>query len=117
MITFVGTEYKATVNGEGFNQSQLLVMCEVPNHETVRGKLKIELLAAPFGVLHFDTWNGHIDKDKIIAAGWKSAKVSVALERNITSYGVIVNRRQYSPRHVGAGTINRRLVTPSMKDA
>jgi hypothetical protein len=44
---FVGAKYKATVNREGFNQSQLLVMCESPNQETVRGKLQIELFAAP----------------------------------------------------------------------
>ncbi len=47
LIMFIGAKFEATVNGKGFNQSQLLVMCEIPNRETIRGKLQIELFAAP----------------------------------------------------------------------
>ena len=107
LIMFVGAKFEATVNGKGFNQSQLLVMCEIPNGETIRGKLQIELFAAPLGVSHFDTRNGHIDQGDMIANGWKPVKVGITPERNLTSHGVIANRRQYSLWHVGAGTINK----------
>ena len=107
LIFFVGAKFEATVNGDGFNQSQLLVMCEIPSQETVTRKLQIELLAAPSGVSYFDTRNGQIDKDDMIGIGWKVVKIGIAPERNITSYGVMANRRQYSLRHVGAGTINK----------
>ena len=56
---------------------------------------------------YFDTRNGQIDKDDMIATGWKVVKIGIAPERNITSYRVMANRRQYSLRHVGAGTINK----------
>jgi hypothetical protein len=32
----------------------LLVMCKIPNRDTIRGKLQIKLFAAPLGVSHFD---------------------------------------------------------------
>jgi hypothetical protein len=69
LIMFIGSKFEATVNGKGFNQSQLLVMCEIPNWETIRGKLQIKLFAAPLEVSHFDTRNGHIDQGDMIANG------------------------------------------------
>jgi hypothetical protein len=102
---FVTAKYMFTVDGEGFNQSQLLVMSEMPNQETVRGKLQIKLFAAPCSALHFNTWNGHVNQEEMLTAQWKLVKISIAPERNITSHGVIANRRQYSLWHVGAGTI------------
>ncbi len=69
LIMFVGTKFEATVNGKGFNQSQLLVMCKIPNRDTIRGKLQIELFVAPLGVSHFDTRNGHLDQGNMIANG------------------------------------------------
>ncbi len=56
---------------------------------------------------HFDTRNGHLDQGDMTANGWKPVKVGITLERNLTSRGVIANRRQYSMRHVGSGTINK----------
>jgi hypothetical protein len=69
--------------------------------------LQIELFAALLGVLHFDTRNGHIDQGNMIANGWKPVKVGITPERNLTSRGVISNRRQYSLWHVRAGTIDK----------
>ncbi len=66
---FIGAKFEATVNGKGFNKSQLLVMCKISNRDTIRGKLQIELFAAPLGVLLFDTRNGHIDQGDMIANG------------------------------------------------
>jgi hypothetical protein len=77
---FVGAKFKATVNRKGFNQSQLLVMCEIPNRDTIRGKLQIKLFAAPLGVSHFDTRNGHMDQGDMIANGWKPVKVGITPE-------------------------------------
>jgi hypothetical protein len=107
LIMFIGTKFEATVNGKGFNQSQLLVMCKILNWNTIRGKLQIQLFAAPLGVSHFDTRNGHLDQGDMIANGWKPVKVGITPERNLTSRGVIANQRQYSMRHVGSGTINK----------
>jgi hypothetical protein len=104
---FISTKFEATINTKGFNQSQLLVMCKIPNWDTIKGKLQIELFAAPLGVSHFDTRNGHPDQDDMIANGWKPVKVGITPERNLTSHGVIANRRQYSLQHVGAGTKNK----------
>jgi hypothetical protein len=107
LIMFVGTKFEAMVNGKGFNQSQLLVMCKIPNQDTIRGKLQIELFAAPLGVSHFDTRNGHLDQGNMIANGWKPVKVGITPEGNLTSCGVIANRKQYSMRHDRSGTINK----------
>jgi hypothetical protein len=106
LIMFVGAKFEAMVNGKGFNQSQLLVMCEIPNWDTIQGKLQIELFAAPLGLSHFDTRNGHIDQGDMIATGWKPVKVGITPELNLTSHGVISNRRQYSLRHVNKQTGN-----------
>ncbi len=107
LIMFISAKFEATVNGKGFNQSQLLVMCKIPSRDTIRGKLQIKIFAAPMGVSHFDTRNGHLYQRDMIANGWKPVKVGITLERNLTSRGVIANRRQYSMRHVGSGTINK----------
>jgi hypothetical protein len=69
LIMFIGAKFEATVNGKGFIQSQLLVMCKIPNWDTIRGKLQIKLFAAPLGVSHFDTRNGHLDQGDMIANG------------------------------------------------
>jgi hypothetical protein len=103
----VGAKYRAIFNEEGFNQCQLLVRCDILNQEIVRGKLQIKLFAAPCGVSHFDTRNGQTDQEEMVAAGWILVKLGIAPERNITFYGVIANRRQYSLRNVRAGTINK----------
>jgi len=84
---FIGAKFVATVNGKGFNQSQLLVMCEIFNWKTIRGKLQIELFAAPLGVSHFDTRNGHIDQGAMIADGWKPVKL--ASHRRGTSHHMV----------------------------
>ena len=53
-----GGQYFATANGEGYNQSQLLLMDVLPTADTIARKTGITLLAAPPGVNYINIRNG-----------------------------------------------------------
>ena len=58
LLFFKGGQYFATVNGEGYNQSQLLLMDVLPTADTIVQKTGITLLAAPPGVNYIDIREG-----------------------------------------------------------
>jgi hypothetical protein len=69
LIMFCWAQYEATVNGVGYDQSQLLVMSDLPTEATMFGKHPIELFAAPSGITHINTRNGPIDSEHLLQAG------------------------------------------------
>ena len=54
LLFFKGGQYFATVNGEGYNQSQLLLAVVLPNADTIAQKTGGLFLAAPPGVKYVD---------------------------------------------------------------
>ena len=54
LLLFKGGQYFATVNGEGYNQSQLLLVDVLPTADTITRKTGITLLAVPPGVNYID---------------------------------------------------------------
>ena len=113
LIFFCGALFEVTVNvkGErGYSQSQLLIMLDVPSQIIVESWGPITLLAAPSGITHLDTSDGTPSKEELIEAGWKVVKINCAPDRSsrkVTSGCLIESRKQYSLKHVGAGTINK----------
>ena len=58
LLFFKGGQYFATVNAEGYNQSQLLLMDVLPTADTIARKTGITLLAALPGVNYIGIRNG-----------------------------------------------------------
>ena len=109
LLFWSGAQFEATLNGEGFNQSQLLIMLEVPTANMIMLKTPISLLAAPAGVNYIDVSNGIPSYNELVAAKWRPVKVGHAPDRPITHRGMVGCRHQYALRHVGSGTINKQL--------
>ncbi len=56
LLFYCGAQFEATVNIEGrYNQSQLVVMLELPSLETFQSRLQINMLAAKPGINYLDT--------------------------------------------------------------
>ncbi|KAL7531955.1 hypothetical protein ACHAXR_004336 [Thalassiosira sp. AJA248-18] len=104
-----GGVYEATMNGEGFNQSQLLLMLEVPSADVISSLSPITMMAAPPGVNSIDLSAGIPTMEQLEGDGWKSVSVGQAQEQPVTCRGVIGCRKQYALRHIGSSTINKQM--------
>ena len=114
LIFHAGAHFEATVNGKGkkggYNQSQLITMTELPKREIVLAMTPITMVAAPSGTPHTDTTNGIPTHKQLLAAGWKEVVIKCAPElssRKVTVGILEGNRKHYSSKHLGAGTINK----------
>ena len=58
LLFYVGGKYIATINGEGYAQSQLLLMDVLPSEEQLKKKSEIVLLASPPGQDYIDVQHG-----------------------------------------------------------
>ena len=103
--------YEATVNGEGFSQSQLLLMIDLPTLEQVSSKSPIHLMAAPKGTNQFEIGTNMPTEEELLDRGWTKVTISVPEERYITKGRNVGCRRQYSMRHQGSATINKLMVS------
>ena len=109
LLFFRGAQFEATLNGEGYNQSQLLLMLDVPTENAVKKMVPIELMAAPPTVTYLDLSEGIPSKEMLVAQDWKSVIIERSPERTITCRGAVGKRIQYSLRHIGSSTINKQL--------
>jgi predicted GIY-YIG superfamily endonuclease len=113
LVFFHGAMFEATINVKGkhsFSQSQPLIMLEVSTKNTISAWGPIKLLAAPSGVTHFDISNGIPTEEHLLANNWKKVTINPALDRasrRVTVGSLMGMRKQYSLKHVGAGTINQ----------
>ncbi|KAL7538852.1 hypothetical protein ACHAXR_012264, partial [Thalassiosira sp. AJA248-18] len=109
LLFWRGGVYEATMNGEGFNQSQLLLMLEVPSADVISSLAPITMIAAPPGVNSVDLSAGIPTLEHLESEGWKCVSVGQAQEQPVTCRGVIGCRKQYALRHVGSSTINKQM--------
>ena len=109
LVFWSGGQYEATMNGEGFNQSQLLLMLEVPTQEMLALKTPIPLMAAPPGVNSIDLSNGIPSYEGLITDKWKPVMVGHSIEQEIPYRGLVGRRQQYALRHIGSSTINKQM--------
>ena len=109
LLFWHGAQFEATINGDGYNQSQLLLMLSVPSEEHIMMKTPIELMAAPPGVTHVDVSNGVPTEEELLDLGWNPVRVGHSPDRPITCRGLVGCRRQYSLKHIGSSTINKQL--------
>jgi hypothetical protein len=96
LLFFKGGQYFATVNGEGYNQSQLLLMDVLPSADTIARKAGILLLAAPPGVNYVDIRNGVPSRSHLERERWKEVTIDVSRDRTISHRGMMGKREQYS---------------------
>ena len=71
LLFFKGGQYFATVDGEGYNQSQLLLMDVLPTADTITRKTGITLLAAPPGVNYINIRNDVPSQSDLERERWK----------------------------------------------
>ena len=109
LLFWQGAQFEATLNGDGFNQSQLLIMLEVPTQEVVSAKGPIHLLAAPPNVTSVNTSERVPGLDELVNDGWKQVTVRHSPEQTVTCQGTVGCRQQYSLRHVGSSTIDKQM--------
>lgn len=107
LLFFEGAQFEATINGQGFFQSQLLLMTRLPSEEQVRNKSPIQMFVSPMGIYHLDTTDRIPTEDELIAMNWKMVTVSPSPRREVSISGMMGYRKQYSIRPVGASTINK----------
>ena len=109
LLFWRGATYHATVNGDGFNQSQILMLLHVPSQSDIDQKRPIKMYASPGGgatnCLH-DNDNVPTEEE-LIANKWTPVLIRHIEPRPVTHKGVVACREQYTLCHVGASTINK----------
>lgn len=103
--------YEATVNGESYSQSQLLLMIEIPTLEQVTSKSPIFLMAAPNGTNQFELGDNMPTEEELLERNWTKVSIGVPEERYFTKGRNVGCRRQYSMKHQGSATINKLMVS------
>lgn len=110
--------FEATFNGDGYYQSQLLIMLQLPTREVLRNKSPLELLVAPaYGIHYLDMSNGIPSEQYLLSHQWKKVKIPIAPKREVSSTGVLGFRRQYGMKSIGASTINKQIGNTLMRCA
>ena len=109
LLFFEGALFEATLNGDGFNQSQLMLMVDLPTADMVGSKSPIKLYAAPPGVNYIDLTDGIPSVHVLVNDGWTEVSVGHCPEHHITQRGLVGYRQQYALRHIGSSTINKQL--------
>ena len=109
LLFYSGATFEATLNGDGYNQSQFLVMLDVPTAGDLKSRVPLPLMAAPYGLTYLDLSNGVPTQEELVKRGWRLVKVGHIPERPITRRGLMGVRRQYALRHTGSSTINKQM--------
>jgi hypothetical protein len=112
LIFFDGATFEATVNGDGYSQSQILLMTKIPSQQDIEHGWDITLFAAPADYVPSLFSTEVKEEAELLENGWKKVQISIAPERLITCNGSEAYRKQYTLRHLGASTINKQMVSP-----
>jgi len=118
LLFWKGAMFEATFNGDGYYQSQLLIMLRLPTAEEIRKKSPLALFVAPaHGINGLDVSNGIPSEQDLLSHQWKPVKIPIAPKREVSSTGVLGFRRQYAMKTVGASTINKQIGNTLMRCA
>ena len=107
LIFFKGATFEFTFNKPGqFQHSQICVLTELPNQETIQNFQPIEVVAAPPGVQEVH-YNPDKTTNEYINEGWKKINIGRCREstQRISSH-IQGQRRQYGLRHRVTSTIH-----------
>ena len=115
LLFFKGGQYFATVNGEGYNQSQLLLMDVLPTADTIVQKTGITLLAAPPGVNYIDIREGVPSRSDLERERWKKVTIDVSRDRTISHRGMMGKREQYSLKRKTLNSPNAAYCSSSLQ--
>lgn len=104
--------FECTFNDRNLSylHTNLALMVDVPDSESIRSRRKIKLLLAPHHLSHIafldspDT-STYPTEEELIAAGWKIIHIN-AIEREERVGNLRTRRKQYPLKHIGAGTID-----------
>lgn len=108
LLFWRGATYHATVNGNGYNQSQILMLLHVPSQSDIDHKRDIKMYASPGGATTCLRDNDDVPtEEELIAKGWTAVQIKHIEPRPVTHKGIVACREQYTLCHVGASTINK----------
>lgn len=110
LIFYKGAVFEATTNTAQYQNSQLLMMLDVPSNSDVIRKNPMELFAAPENAnvqQTLFTLEDPPSKEELLKDGWKKVKVKVNIGRNRTESNVTASRNQYGLTHIGACTVHK----------
>jgi len=115
LLFYRGALFESTVNANGVNQSQLMMMLVVPTQKEVDNKEAIWLWAAPTqGGLDYRSTlvlDEIPDEDTLRSEGWTQVRVHLPEERLIKKGNLEGCRKQYTLRHLVSSTINKQMVS------
>lgn len=92
-----GALFEATVNGNGYSQSQIVMMVEQPTQEDIDSWAPLPMMAAPatFSTNGFLQVSTTPTKEELLNEGWTEVTIHVTQERNpLNKYGSECYRRQ-----------------------
>ena len=110
LLFYEGAMFEATVNGDGYSQSQILLMLNIPSQEQIDVWSDIKLMAAPPNYIPKVMPDEIPSKDTLLKEGWTEVSIKVTPERSpVYCHGSEAHRKQYSLRHIGSSTINKQM--------
>ena len=110
LLFYRGAIFEATVNGDGYSQSQILMMLNMPSQEQMNAWSEIKMMAAPPNFMPTLITDEIPNREQLLQEGWTDVSIKVAPERNPVLYcGSEAYRKQYSLRHIGSSTINKQM--------
>ena len=114
LIFFRGGFYESTINGEGYNQSSLLLMLNIPLKEDIASRNPISLYAPP-NTRSNEASRQMINSNQLPTAnhleneGWTKVTINIAPEKLVRRSNLVGIRKQYTLRHIGNSTINKQM--------
>ena len=103
-------QFESTQNGEGYSQSQLLILLEVPTEQQVSSRSSITMYASPSGQNEYTLGEEVPTEEELLAEDWTKVEIRIAVERYVTRGRLQGLRRQYTLKHRGSSTINKQMV-------
>ncbi|KAL7539846.1 hypothetical protein ACHAXR_009663, partial [Thalassiosira sp. AJA248-18] len=101
LLFWKGAVYHATINGEGYNQSQILVMLDVPTNEDIELKKPLKLFASPGGLTCFSVHAGVPTEEQLKQDEWTEVSIGHVPQRPITHRGVVGCGKQHYQQTTG----------------
>jgi len=120
LLFYSGALFEATTNTSKYQQSQVLLMLDVPTPREVLERKPLVLFACPTDVVvsaSLYSFSSPPSEKELLDSGWKKVKVRAFKQRFVTEANISACRNQYGLRHLGANTVNstqgRTLTVPS----